>query len=145
MALMALDKTTLSKLLDYLNERITSLENKKITQVKLEADEDLLFSVEHQLHTAIEAVINIAEHIVAGLNLGHVDTAKDTLKILVKSKIIPAELGERLGDAADMRNILVHQYFEIDIKKITMAVTKDLNDLRAFAKAVYEFLEKNSN
>lgn len=141
---MALDKTTLSKLLDYLNERVSSLENKDITQIGLETDEDLLFSVEHQLHTAIESVINIAEHIVAGLNLGHVDTAKDTLKILAKSKIIPSELAEKLSDATDMRNILVHQYFEIDTKKIATATTKDLVDLRTFAKAIYEFLEKNS-
>lgn len=139
---MALDKVTLSKLLDYLNERIASLENKKISTAKLEADEDVLFSVEHQLHTAIEAVINIAEHIVAGLNLGHVDTAKDTLKILAKSKIISTELAGKLEKAADMRNILVHHYFEIRLEKIAEASTSNLDDLREFAKAINTFLEK---
>lgn len=139
---MVLEYHTLSKLLLYLEEMVSQLEEKDITEQKLQADIDLLFSVEHRLHTAIEAVINISEHIVAGLNLGHVDHAKDTIKILAQAGIISKDLAERLGKAADMRNILVHQYFDIDVKKIADATTKDLKDLREFARSINEFLEK---
>lgn len=41
-----------------------------------------------------------------------------------------------------MRNILVHQYFKIDVGEIVEAATSDLKDLRAFAKVINEFLEK---
>lgn len=142
---MALDSVTLYKLLKYLNEMIAGLEEKKITPDKLVANEDLMFSVEHRLHTAIDAVINISEHIISGLNLGHVDTAKDAIQLLAQRKIISQNLGERLGKAADMRNILVHQYFEVNVEEVATASTKDLNDLRNFAKAINEFLEKQKS
>lgn len=142
---MALDLKTLNELLDYLEEMVDQIEKKQIDVGKLTKDDDLLYSVEYRLQTAIESVINISEHIVAGLNLGHEDTAKDTIKTLAKHKIIPQDLAERLGEAADMRNVLVHMYFKINVEKIAKAATKDLEDLRAFAKAVYKFLEKQSS
>ncbi len=139
---MALDYHTLNKLIAYLEEMVSQLEEKQITEQELTSDTDLLFSIEHRLHTAIEAVINISEHIVAGLNLGHADYAKDTIKILSKEGIISKDLVDRLEKAADMRNILVHQYFDIDVSEIADAATKDLKDLREFAKAINDFLEK---
>lgn len=142
---MALDNVTLYKLLSYLNDMIVGLEEKKVTTKKLSTDEDLMFSVEHRLHTAIDAVINISEHIIAGLNLGHVDTAKDAIKLLAKHKIIPQNLGNKLGKAADMRNILVHQYFEVDVKEVAIASTENLDDLRDFTKVISEFLEKQTH
>lgn len=141
---MALDNTTLYKLLKYLNDMVVSLEEKSITPDKLALDEDLMFSVEHRLHTAIDAVINISEHIISGLNLGHVDTAKDAIKSLAQHKIISQNLADNLGRAADMRNILVHQYFDVAINEVATASTEDLNDLRAFAKAINDFLEKQT-
>lgn len=142
---MALDLRTLNELLDYLEEMVDQLEEKQINTDKLIQDDDLLYSVEYRLQTAIESVINISEHIVAGLNLGHEDTAKDTIKALAKHNIIPQDLAERLSDAADMRNILVHMYFKVNIEKIAKSATRDLEDLRSFAKAVNEFLEKQSS
>lgn len=142
---MVLDHHTLNKLIAYLEEMTSQLEEKQITVQKLQEDLDLLFSIEHRLHTAIEAVINVSEHLVAGLNLGHVDYSKDTIKLLSKEGIISKDLAERLGKAADMRNILVHQYFEIDVRKIADAATKDLKDLRQFAKDINVFLEKQKS
>jgi len=142
---MALDIDTLNKLLKYLEDMITYLDQKQLTNEQLENDEDLLFSVEHHLHTAIESVINISEHIVAGLNLNHVDNAKDAIKVLAKEEIVTKGLAERLGQAADMRNVLVHQYFDVDVNKVSEAATKDLKDLRDFAKAVNDFLEKQAS
>lgn len=142
---MALDRQTLDELLNYLEQMIDQLATKQITADKLSHNEDLLFAVEHRLQTAIECVINISEHIVAGLNLGHEDTAKDTIKTLAKNKIIAGDLADRLSEATDMRNVLVHLYFKINIEKIAKATTDDLNDLRDFAKAVNEFLEKQKS
>jgi len=139
---MALDYLTLNKLISYLEEMISQLEEKEITKQKLQSDTDLLFSVEHRLHTAIDAVISISEHIVAGLNLGHVDRAKDIIRILSNEGILTKNLADKLGQATDMRNILVHQYFDIDVNEISDAVTKDLQDLRDFVKNINTFLKK---
>lgn len=43
-----------------------------------------------------------------------------------------------------MRNVLVHLYFKINLEKVVKAATEDLDDLRQFAKAVNEFLEKQN-
>lgn len=142
---MALDQQTLDELLNYLEQMIDQLATKQVTVDELTHNDDLLFAVEHRLQTAVECVINIAEHIVSGLNLGHEETAKDTIQTLAKNEIIPQDLADRLSKAADMRNILVHLYFKINIENIAKAATEGLNDLRDFAKAVNEFLGKQKS
>lgn len=139
---MALDLNTLHKLLDFLEEMVDELQEREITRAKLEANTDLRYSVERRLQMAIEAIINIAEHIVAGANLGHTDTAKDAIITLGKHKIIPRDLSEKLGKAADMRNILVHHYVDVDLGEVVRATASGLGDLREFAKQISLFLEK---
>ena len=101
-------------------------------------------ATKYRIQTAIEAVINIAEHLVAGLNLGKPEFAKEPFPLLVKEGIIEEELSEKLQKAVGLRNILVHMYREIDLGILADSATVGLNNLRAFAKAVNEFLEKQN-
>lgn len=142
---MAIDLNTLSKLSGYLEERIQQIEEDAVTLDKLQTDIRFADLIERRLQTAIEAVINISEHLVTGLNLAHPDTAKDAILTLGKSKIIDQELADKLGEASDMRNILVHLYTDIKLERVAEAATQGLGDLRKFAKKINEFLEKNQN
>jgi len=39
---------------------------------------------------------------------------------------------------AGFRNILIHEYSEIDTNRVYQAVHKDIDDLAEFAKRIYE-------
>lgn len=140
---MAIDIKTVKNLLDYLEGEIKSIQGSKITLEVLEEEDSILTdATKYRVQIAVEVTINIAEHIVAGLNLGKPEFARELFPLLVKENIIAEDLAEKLGKAVGLRNILVHLYKEVDPTILTYAATIGLDDLRAFAKAVNEFLEK---
>jgi uncharacterized protein YutE (UPF0331/DUF86 family) len=110
---------------------------------ELEKDEDIQDLVDRRLQIAVEICIDIAVHLASGLNLPGQDTAKDVFMLLGKEGVIKKELAKKIGKACGFRNILVHQYLDIDYHEVFRVYQEDINDLRNFAKAVVNFLEKN--
>jgi uncharacterized protein YutE (UPF0331/DUF86 family) len=98
----------------------------------LRADATLRAAVERWLQVAIEACIDLAYHVVAERGWTPPDTARGSFQTLATHGLVPAELASRLGMAAGMRNILVHEYAEVDLEVIATAVRDGLADLRAF-------------
>lgn len=125
---------------------LSHLEKEKPEIRSIKTDFILLFSIEHMLHTAIEAAVNISEHIIAGLNLGHPDEAKESFKILSKNGIISEELAKKLDKAPGMRNILVHEYADIDPDQVIKVISEGkLNDLKSFASEITAFLDRQES
>lgn len=141
---MAIDRKTITNLLEYLDVEIRVIERSKVTRELLDEKENRLFTdaTKHRMQIAVEIVINLAEHIVAGLNLGKPEFAKELFPLLLEVKIIENELSEKLGKAVGLRNILVHMYRKVNLDTLADSATVGLNDLRDFAKAINEFLEK---
>ena len=46
------------------------------------------------------------------------------------------ELAEQMGGWAGLRNVLVHLYLDVDTEQLYKALTNELSQLEAFAKAV---------
>lgn len=143
---MAIDEKTIINLLEYLDAEIRVIEKSKVTKDILDETENRLFTdaTKHRMQVAVEITINLAEHIVAGLNLGKPEFARELFPLLVQEKIIDNELSEKLCDAVGLRNVLVHMYREVNLDILANSATIGLNDLRKFAKAINDFLEKQS-
>lgn len=139
---MAIDHLTIKELLAYIRSTISDIEELEITEDVLEENKERAAATKYYLQTAVEACANIAEHIIFGLNLGNPTTSKELFPILVRHNIISHELSEKLKDAVGMRNVLVHMYLEVNLGIVANSATVGLNDLREFAKAINEFLEK---
>lgn len=141
---MVLDQNTLSKLLEFLHELIEELEEKEI-DLKLLTDRDQMYTIEHRLQLAIESTLNIAEHIISGLGLGIAETGREVFLKLGEKGIIGKQLAKTLGDAVGLRNILVHNYLEVDLNEVVKSATVGLDDLREFVKQINSFLEKQKS
>lgn len=141
---MAISIKTIEHILEYLDAEIKIIKSRHVSLEAISDERsDFSAATKHRVQIAVEMVINIAEHIVAGLNLGHPETAKELFPLLAKEKIIDEELSKTLQDAVGLRNILVHQYLDVDLGILTDSATTGLKDLREFAKEISEFLEKN--
>lgn len=140
---MAMDRKIIEKLLHNLRKNLDKLERMDFSLSELEKDEDIQDLVDRRLQIAVETCIDMAVHLASGLNLPGQDTAKDVFELLGKEKVIKEKLAKKMGRACGFRNILVHQYLDIDYQEVFRVYQKDLQDLRDFAKAVVEFLEKN--
>jgi uncharacterized protein YutE (UPF0331/DUF86 family) len=97
-------------------------------------------SVERFLHLAIEAVIDVGNHIVAGLNLGTINWYSDIPALLANRGFIDADLEQRWMRMIGFRNALVHDYADIDRRIVYEALQHRLGDLEALRRVFAQFL-----
>lgn len=97
-------------------------------------------SVERFLHMAIESTIDIGSHIVSGLGLGDVNWYSDIAAIMEEKGYISVELREKWIRIVGFRNILVHQYIEVDRKIVYDVLQNRLADLEELKKVFASFL-----
>ena len=89
---------------------------------------------ERYLHLAVECVLDLGNHYIAEEGLPTPETNQDTFTRLEQAEAIPSDLAARLRSWAGFRNILVHEYLDIDHGIAWHAVQKELEDLEVFAR-----------
>lgn len=97
-------------------------------------------NAERYLQLAIQAVLDISNHIVADMNLNLPADSKELFVMLATHKVLPARLSKKLVPMAGFRNLLVHEYLEIDRRRVYQVLRKDLGDFERFIKAVSKLL-----
>jgi uncharacterized protein YutE (UPF0331/DUF86 family) len=89
---------------------------------------------EHALQIAIQICIDVGIHIAGERALRPPEDYRGVFASLAEAGVLEKDLAARLGDAAGLRNLLVHEYAAVDHSKLWDALD-DLDDLRAFAAA----------
>ncbi len=98
-----------------------------------------LDGIKYLFVTTIEGCIDVAQHICASDSLGAPDTNAAALRLLGQHGIVPGDLADALARAAGFRNVLVHQYIDVDDSIVTEAL-EQLDDFRAFVSSVSAWL-----
>ena len=73
------------------------------------------WSIEHGLQLAIQLVIDIGNHILAAIGESRIEEYADIIDRLGEKDIIPSNFAKDIRDMAGFRNILVHEYIEVDL------------------------------
>lgn len=129
------------KRLNKLDEYLAILQKmKKYSFEEFNRNPEIYGSVERFLQLAIEATLDIGNHIVADLNLGVVNWYSDIPTILAKKKYLTAELKEIWIRMIGFRNTIVHDYIEIDREIVYDVLQNNLNDLDSLKKVFAQFL-----
>jgi uncharacterized protein YutE (UPF0331/DUF86 family) len=97
-------------------------------------------SVERFLQLAIETTVDIGNHIVADLGLGEVNWYSDIAAILEEKNFISVDLREKWIRMVGFRNILVHDYLEVDRKIVYEVLHNQLGDLEELKQVFAKFL-----
>jgi uncharacterized protein YutE (UPF0331/DUF86 family) len=93
------------------------------------SDPKIYGSTERFLHLAIECLLDMGNHLVADDELGEVNWYSDIPHILAQHGYIDSETEEMWVSMIGFRNVLVHQYADID-RQIVYDVLQ--NQLEAF-------------
>jgi len=88
------------------------------------------------LQRAIQSAIDLAAHVVAAENLGIPVTIRDNFLLLRDKRIITRALAESMSAMVGFRNIAVHEYEKIKVEVLKSILTKRLNDLEEFYRAI---------
>jgi len=90
------------------------------------------------LQRAVEACLDMANHLIAVNSLGLPGSAADAIGILVDNQILPASETSVYRSMIGFRNVAVHNYREIDPVVVAGIVHDHLDDLERFASRVLE-------
>jgi uncharacterized protein YutE (UPF0331/DUF86 family) len=101
--------------------------------------------VERTLQMMIETCVDIASHIIADSGMRPPKTYADTFRVLSENDIIGQELFSVLEKMAKFRNVVVHQYEEVDAEIVIMILAKHLGDFEEFKKAVLGYIKANES
>ena len=97
-------------------------------------------NAERYLQLAIQAVLDVSNHIVADMNLNLPADSKELFDLLARHKIVSVRLSRKLAPMAGFRNLLVHEYLKIDRHRVYRVLQDDLGDFDLFIKAVSKLL-----
>ena len=101
--------------IEKLKEYVNSLKKLKgVTAKDLVEDEDKRLKAERLLQLAIEACVDIAELIIVDQRLRAPIDAAQAIEILGEEKIIDSSFAKGFAKAVGFRNILVHDYIDIN-------------------------------
>ncbi|MBU1118270.1 DUF86 domain-containing protein [Patescibacteria group bacterium] len=113
------------------------------TRGDIKKDPVLRGALERYLQLIAEASIDIGEIIIADLELRTPQFNRDVFVILSEKKIVKKDLANRLGAMAQFRNILVHDYVEVDLDKVFAYLNTDLRDVDEFITVIARFIKKH--
>ena len=94
---------------------------------------------ERTLHLAIEACLDLGNHIIADEGFREPADNRSVFKVLGEQGILDPDLQERLMDMASFRNLIVHSYGTIDHTIVYGVIQKRLTDFEDFAAAVMKY------
>ena len=141
---MLVDKTVVEKKLNHLKHGIEKLKAMDFTMERVLEDEDIQDMIDRRMQVAIENCIDIATHLAAAMELPRREYASDIFLLLGKNEIISKKLAEKFIGVVGLRNILVHEYADIDYKLAYSNLADKLEDLKQFAREVLGFLERKN-
>ena len=97
-------------------------------------------SAERNIQIAIQSVIDIGNHSVADMDLGTPKDYKEIFSVLTANNIISEPLAEKLASMTGLRNVLVHDYLEIDLRLIYRIIKSELGDFEEFISAALKLI-----
>ena len=119
-----------------LNQLTTSLNKierfKDISLDEFLKDDIVQDVVEYNLFIAINMMIDIATHIVVDNNIGSPETLGGAFDILNKEKYLTDEKAKIYKNMVGLRNILSHEYVDINKKLIYEIFKNNLIDIKKF-------------
>jgi uncharacterized protein YutE (UPF0331/DUF86 family) len=101
------------------------------------------YKLERIFELLVIATTDILKHQLANRDIWP-DSYRDSYKLAAKQGLLPADLAERLQDAASMRNLIVHLYERVDYTILRDSIAPALRDFSQVL-AVFESQLDNKN
>jgi uncharacterized protein YutE (UPF0331/DUF86 family) len=98
--------------------------------------------VERGLIAAASVIFDVTDHILAGYFGVYADTYEESLRSLRDHKVLSSRLYGQIRGLGGFRNILVHQYLEIDPREVSANLHKALEVLPRWSQEILAWLDE---
>ena len=101
-------------------------------------------SAERLIQLIVDCASDINNHVVVEMGQRPPEDYASSFIRASETGMLTAELANRLKGSGGMRNILVHEYLDIDDEKVYKALPIALSDFKEYIRQVDNFLEKHN-
>jgi len=123
--------------ISYLKKYLNILEGyKRYTREQIEKDVDIKGMVERYLYLVVQSTIDLAEAVLSFNNLRKPTTLGEAFVILEETKIIDKDLANEMIKMVGFRNILAHDYAEINYDIVYKVLQNKLSDIEKFIQQI---------
>jgi len=109
---------------------------KKYPQKTIEKDMTLKAAVERYLYLLTQAVIDLAEAVIAFRKYRKPSTYAEAFDILCEEGVIGPPLAEKMVSMAGFRNVIAHDYEKLDFDIVYNVLVERVKDIEVFVKKV---------
>ena len=102
----------------------------------LDRQESILFNIQ----MAVQNCIDIAAHIISEEGLGVPGSTSEMFYLLEENGFLSAEVSEKMVKAIGFRNLLVHEYANLDLELVFRIGQKDIQDINKFIVCIFQKL-----
>ena len=134
-----MDSTRVHRLLRGMEGTLCRVDAEVDASAERQADPLWLPGVKYLLLSAIEACMDVAQHLCATQGWGPPADNGDAMRLLGMHGVLAGHAADRMRQAVGFRNVLVHEYVEID-DDVVRARVRDHEDLREFSHAVIAWM-----
>jgi len=136
-----IDAAMIERKIDIIVENLRYLNRVRDTEKKVFlASFEKLQAAKHSLQEAIEACIDIANHVIAAERFARAETYAGMFERLAEENIISSGLKDKLANMAKFRNLLVHRYGDIDEQRVWEMIQHDLADVESYVQEIERYI-----
>lgn len=112
------------------------------TVAEIASSLSLRWTIERGLIAAANLVFDVADHILGGQFGMYPETYEDSLHLLKERGVISDRLYQSLKGLGGFRNILVHEYLEVDVAELHKNLAKSFEVFPAYSSEIQQWLNK---
>jgi len=127
--------------LQSIKENVIELEHvSQIPQDEFLGNTILFHAATRMLQISIEAVLDIAQHIVARKHLGTPKSYRDAIELLANEGILTKDQLPNLYKMTKFRNRVVHLYDEVSREEVYRIIRHHLSDFDGFIASIVQYV-----
>jgi uncharacterized protein YutE (UPF0331/DUF86 family) len=134
---MPINKNVLKQEIERATLILKRIENMDFSESELLENPDYQDMLAFRIQQLVEICIDIATDIIANQPVQSAENARSSFEVLAKNNIITPELATNLAKAVGMRNLIVHQYDDIDYYKVYEIYKTDMKDIKESSNRLY--------
>ncbi len=128
------------KELDTVVSQLNKYRNMKPDTMK--QDLEKRWVIERGIEAGAQLILEIADHILSNQFGYYSETYEDSLKGLLEKGVISEELYSQIKGLGSLRNILVHQYVQIDLNIVFNSFHKSLKVFPLFTQEIMDWMDE---
>ena len=140
--MLLVNRSIILKKISYIRHNLSRLGDKvNISLDSFKKDLDIQDVVLHNLQHAVQGCIDIGSHIISDEGWGVAGGLNEIFYILNEKGVIKRGLTERMVSMVGFRNILVHEYEDVDLDIVYNILQSRLKDIDEYLLVIVDYFK----